>query len=47
MTDPKIEIKQFVSKEEAAAKAWMGTNMVPLGAGILIGIVAMVIIHHL
>lgn len=47
MTDPKIEIAKFAAKEEQAAKAWLGTNVVPLAVGILIGIVAMVVIHHL
>ena len=47
MTEPKIEIKAFAAKEEQKAKAWCGTNLVPLSVGILIGIVVMVVIHHL
>ncbi len=47
MIDPKIEIAQFVAKEEQAAKAWFGSNIVPLGVGIAIGIIVMAIIHHL
>lgn len=45
MVDPKIDIKQFAAKEEAAAKAWFGSNLVPLGAGIAIGLAVSWLIH--
>lgn len=45
--DPKIQIQQFAKKEEKAAKVWFGSNIVPLSAGIVIGIVVELIIHHL
>lgn len=45
MTD--IKISQFEVKEEPVVAAWMGTNLVPLGVGLVVGIVVMVIIHHL
>lgn len=47
MPDIKTEIHQFEVKEAEIAKAWMGTNLVPLGVGLVIGIVVTVIIHHL
>ena len=47
MTDPKIDIKDFAIKEETAAKAWMGTNWVPVSVGIVIGFLAELIIYHL
>lgn len=45
--DPKIQIQQFAAREEKTAKAWFGSNIVPLSAGIVIGIVVEIIIHHL
>jgi len=45
--DPKVQIQKFAAKEEKAVKAWFGSNLVPLSAGIVIGIVAELIIHHL
>lgn len=47
MTDPKIEIKQFAVKGEKAAEAWFGTNWVPVGVGIIIGLIVGFVIHHL
>jgi hypothetical protein len=48
MTDPiKTDIKSFAAKEEAAAKAWLGTNWVPFSVGLVIGIVVMVLLHKL
>lgn len=47
MIDPKIEIAKFAAKEEAAAKAWFGTNWVPVAVGILIGVVVMLVIRAL
>jgi len=47
MSDIKTEIKQFAAKEEAAAKAWFGTNWVPFGIGLAVGIIVTLIIHHL
>lgn len=41
------KLKSFVSKEEAAGKAWFGTNWVPVGVGIVIGMIVMAVIHHL
>jgi len=47
MTDPKIDIKQFVTKEEQSAKAWLGTNWVPFGVGTSFGLVVGWLIHVL
>ena len=47
MTDPKIDIKQFVTKEERAAKAWFGTNLVPFSVGASCGLVLGWLIHLL
>lgn len=47
MTDIKTEIKQFAGKEEQAVRAWFGSNLVPLGIGIVIGLVVSFVIHHL
>lgn len=47
MTDPKIDIKQFVAKEETAAKAWFGSNWVPVAVGIVIGMALEFIIHKI
>lgn len=48
MTDPiKIDISKFIAKEEIAARAWLGTNWVPYGAGLLSGVLAMAAIHAL
>lgn len=48
MTDPvKIDISKFVAKEELAAKAWLGTNWIPYGAGLLSGILVTMLIHAL
>lgn len=47
MTDPKIDIKQFAAKEEQAAKAWLGSNLVPLALGIAIGLLMGWTICHL
>lgn len=48
MIDPvKIDISKFIAKEELAAKAWLGTNWVPYGAGLICGVLAMVAIHAL
>ncbi len=47
MTDPKIDIKQFVGKEEQAAKAWLGTNWVPFAVGASCGLVVGWLLHVL
>ena len=47
MNDVKTEIKQFAAKEEQAARAWFGTNWVPVSVGIVIGLVAGWAIYHL
>lgn len=47
MTDPKIEIKNFALKEEQAARAWFGTNWVPVSVGIVIGLLVDLAVRHL
>lgn len=47
MTDPKIDIKQYIAKEELAAKAWFGTNWVPFAMGLVVGILSMVLLHKI
>lgn len=47
MTDPKIDIKQFIAKEEIAAKAWFGSNWVPFAIGLFVGLLAGLLIHRL
>lgn len=47
MNDPKIDIKQFAVKEEQAARAWLGSNLVPLAVGIALGLTAGFLICHL
>lgn len=47
MTDVKTEIKSFVAKEDQVAKAWFGSNLVPVGVGIVIGLIVSFVIHHL
>ena len=47
MTDPKIDIKQFAAKEELAARAWFGTNLVPFSVGASVGLVLGWLIHVL
>jgi hypothetical protein len=47
MTDPKIDIKAFATKEEVVAKAWFGTNWVPFAVGMVSGILVTLLIHHL
>lgn len=45
--DPKIDIKQFALKEEAAAKAWFGTNWAPVSVGLIVGMLAEWVLHKL
>lgn len=33
------KIKSFVATEDAAAKAWLGTNWIPYAAGLISGII--------
>jgi len=47
MSDPKIDIKQFALKEEQAAKAWLGTNLVPFAVGASCGLVLGWLVHIL
>lgn len=47
MTDPKIDIKQFASQQEHKVEAWLGTNLVPLAVGLILGIIAGYLIHLL
>lgn len=39
--------KAKFAEDEKAAKAWFGTNWAPLGVGVVLGLIAAAVIHHL
>lgn len=45
MNVPKIDIKQFITKEEASAKAWMGTNWAPFSVGAGTALTVVYLLH--
>jgi len=47
MIDPKIDIKQFATKEEKIVEAWFGSNWIPFSVGLVLGIIVMLVLNRL